>query len=161
MRDRVLSSLLIWMVSLTVTAQEEPLFFSSPKGAVGLISELISAKKWSQLTRYYHLDDTDVEKERLLSGEFFLLPLEQRVGPPGVSDIREPFSPGFSYQSHQLEIDGLYRVRVSIAIEQGEGMALRGRDQFWLRRSPSGYQLVPNRRSVGIKMKDQPTLGID
>ena len=120
----------------------EALYFSDPAGAVKKITALLHSEDWPTLARYYDLSDSPIAFEELESGRFFIVPAEQRMGPPGLSHIRQPFPPGFSYRDHQSLGENLWSVKLVIRIDQSDGMVLEGLDEFTLKEGPKGFQII-------------------
>lgn len=119
-------------------------FFKDPKQAVDLIITMLVSEDWKKLSRYYDLSGTNVDKESLISGDFFIRKKRPEVAhPAGFWRYREPFAPAFSYLSHHTLSDGIVKVTVHVEIDQGGGMIQRGQDSFQLRKSANGYQLLP------------------
>ena len=121
----------------------EACYFDEPEKAVGEISRMLHEQDWLQLACYYDLSDSGIERAELESGDFFKNSEHERVGPPGLSTIKEPFSPSFVYRSHHEVKQGLWQVELEINIDQGDGMVMHGLSEFYLRQSVQGFQIVP------------------
>jgi len=123
---------------------EEMAYFNNPKQAVDSIKTMLSAKAWEKLSRYYDLSGTDINRESLVSSDFFIRKKRPEVAhPAGFWRFKQPFSPQYSYLSHQNISDDIVEVTVQIEIDEGGGMVQRGMDSFKLRKSSKGYQLLP------------------
>ncbi len=119
-------------------------YFDNPPQAVIAIKGMLKASAWEELSRYYDLSGTDIDRARLMSGEFFVREKRPEVSHPGgFWRFKQPFSPQFSYLSHSKVSDEIVEVTVQVEIDQGGGMIQRGMDSFQLRKSAEGYQLLP------------------
>ena len=119
-------------------------YFRDPKQAVDAIKTMLSSRAWEKLSGYYDLSDTDIDRASLISGEFFVREERPELAhPAGFWRIKEPFSPQYAYQSHYHRSDEIVDVTVHIEIDEGMGMIRRGFNNFQLRKSPNGYQLLP------------------
>lgn len=120
------------------------LYFADPKTAVTVIAGLIAQSDWPALSRYYDLSGSDIDREELESGRFFVRTERPPVSHPGgFWRIRHPFDPRFRYRYH-LSLSGDHvRVHLGIEIDQGGGMTQRGRKTFLLRKSEKGYRILP------------------
>ena len=119
-------------------------YFNNPRQAVDSIRTMLSLKAWDKLSRYYDLSGTDINRESLISGEFFIRNKRPEAAhPAGFWRYKQPFSPQFSYLSHHDISNETVEVTVHIEIDEGGGMIQRGMDKFQLRKSPDGYQLLP------------------
>ncbi len=117
-------------------------FFDSPEQAVDRISDLLRKEDWATLARYYDLAGTGVDRSTLESGEFFIARERPPIAhPAGFWRYRHPFPPGFRYDSHEVTGD-VAVVRVSIAIDQGDGMNQRGMHVFRMKKSPHGWRIL-------------------
>jgi hypothetical protein len=121
------------------------LYFSSPEAAIPIITNLLRAENWRVLSRYYDLSGTNIAREELESGRFFLNEKRPTDAHPGVAwKYRHPFAPGYRYSSSEdVAALNVVQVVVSIEIDQGGGMIQRGIDEFLMRRSEAGYQILP------------------
>lgn len=123
---------------------ESAAYFKSPQQAVDLIKTMLLSKSWNKLSCYYDLSGTDINRETLISGDFFIRKKRPEVThPAGFWKYKQPFSPQFSYLSDHNISDEIVEVTVHVEIDQGDGMIQRGMDSFKLRKSSSGYQLLP------------------
>ena len=118
-------------------------YFQSPKEAVEIISKLLRKKDWETLSRYYDLDDSDVEVEELESGAFFTHSETPNVAHPILGGYKHPFDPAFKYDNHREGPDDTIIVVLSIRIDQGDGRVQEGFDFFKLRKTSNGLQLLP------------------
>jgi hypothetical protein len=147
---------LLLVSHVELLSAEAMAYFDNPKQAVDTITKLLVSSAWEELSTYYDLSGTGVDRSRLISGEYFVRENVPEVGhPAGSAKYKEPFAPGFSYQSHSTRSDGVVVVTVGVEIDQGGGMIQRGVDNFLLRKSSNGYQLVPEPASQIIP--DSPT----
>lgn len=123
---------------------DEPAFFPDPKTAVTETARLLRSKSWPELARYYDLSGTDVAAETLTSGSFFVREKRPEVShPAGFWRYKQPFAPSFRYMSHSTVGDDEIEVTVYVRIDQGGGMVQEGRNSFRMRKSKSGYRLLP------------------
>lgn len=127
--------------------KDRPLYFSSTKGAVEIISELLRQQNWAELSRYYDLENTTLNPEELLSGRYFYRPARPEVSHPGgFSRFKEPFAPGFFYDGEILEKsqDGydIIKVNLRIRIDEGGGVFQEGLDCFFLKKTKNGYRIL-------------------
>ena len=122
-------------------------YFSSPEQAVEAIRTMLKEEDWAALTRYYDLSGSGVDPATLRSGEFFI-----RTEPPeayhpgGFWRYKHPFPPSFDYSfASPADDSGVVTVEMTIKIDQGAGSPMQeGRQQFRLRESASGYQVLPD-----------------
>jgi hypothetical protein len=120
-------------------------YFDSPQDAVATTAQLLLEESWETLATYYDLSGTDIDRADLHSGRFFIR-TERPEGahPAGFWRYREPFAPAFGYVHEEMTDEpDVVKVVVMVEIEQGDGRVQRGLDQFLLRRSSHGYQLLP------------------
>ncbi len=129
----------------------EPLYFTTPETSVPRITELLRARDWPTLARYYDLSSANVARDDLVSGAFFV-----RATPPadahpsGTWRYRHPFAPGHKFlHAEPPNPADLVVVHVELAIAQGGGPLQRVRTAYLLRKSAAGYQLVPPDVSEG------------
>jgi hypothetical protein len=121
----------------------ESLYFESPEQAVAITSQLLRDEQFERLSRYYDLTGTGIDRAQLASGDFFVRrERPEAAHPGGFWKYREPFAPGFAYESHSVD-DDIATVRVTIAIDQGDGMIQRGESSFRMRKGDRGWQLLP------------------
>jgi hypothetical protein len=119
------------------------LYFESPAQAVEISTQLLRAEQFEQLSRYYDLRDTQIDRAQLASGDFFVRRERPATAHPGgFWRFKEPFAPGFEYADHALAGE-VATVRVTVEIDQGDGMMQRGESFFRLRKSAHGWQLLP------------------
>jgi hypothetical protein len=143
-RTWILAALLAACAS--TTARDDALYLDDPRAAVTRITQLLEAKDWKTLARYYDLADSGVPRADLESGAIFYTEKRPAVAhPAGFWRYRHPFAPGFTYlESRDLQPVGLVEVTVSIEIDQGGGSPpQRGMKAFLMRRSAKGYQVLP------------------
>ena len=118
-------------------------YFKSPKEAVEIISKLLRKNDWETLSRYYDLDNSDVEIEELESGTFFILNERPNVTHPILGGYKHPFDPAFKYDNHREGPNDTIIVVLSIRIDQGDGRVQEGFDFFKLRKTANGFQVLP------------------
>ena len=84
---------------------ETPCYFKSPKESIEIISNLLRKKEWVELSRYYDLSDSNIDREELESGRFFYAtnPPERAAHPGGFWKFKHPFAPGFKYSGHEAD----------------------------------------------------------
>lgn len=111
-----------------------------PERAVEILARLLSAEDWPALARLHDLEGTTLRAADLESGAYFIRGATPPA--PGHGLIRRPFSPGYSYAFHEVRGDEA-DVTVSCAIDQGDGMVLRGMQSFRLRLRGPGWKVVP------------------
>ena len=124
---------------------ENAKYFDTPKQAVAVINKLLIEEDWETLSQYYDLSCSGIEKEELESGRYFVrseseLPASTHPAVSGKS--KGPFTPGFEYSSHEDVGDGKVSVRVSIKIDQGDGMMQIGWQEFMMKIYDKGYMIL-------------------
>ena len=122
-----------------------PLYFPSPAAAIEPITELLRREDWATLARYYDLGGTSIKRDDLTSGRFFLNQERPPNAHPGLPwKYRHPFTPGFKF-SEAVDRAEVFVVTVvmTIDIDQGDGRVQRGTQEFAMRRSNRGYQILP------------------
>ena len=124
---------------------DKPKYFSSPASAVKQITVMLENKDWAELSMYYDLDGSLIDRAILISGEFFYTDEKPKVGhPAGFWHYKHPFPPAFKYaSSRNLEESGVIEVTVVVEIDQGGGMIQRGIQTFLMRKTDKGYQVMP------------------
>ena len=139
--------LVVALAACASTNMNEPLYFDDPRAAVPEITKLLKAKDWPTLARYYYLEGSDVKRADLESGAFFYTDQRPEVAHPGgFWRYKHPFAPGFGYlESRELQPLLQVEVIVSIEIDQGGGPPQRGIQAFLMRRTPEGYQILPDK----------------
>ena len=131
---------------MSFTAQVQNLFFTSPEASVEIITQLLINEDWSTLSGYYHLDDRNEGLiDSLLSGDYFIRKEMPEVAHPGgFWKYKQPFSPGFTYSSHEQISNALIKVNLTIEIDQGDGMIQVGRESYLLKEFKEGFKLLPD-----------------
>ena len=126
-------------------SKNDPLYFDNPESAVPLIADMLRAKDWDRLARYYRLEGTDLDRAQLRSGEFFYTEEPPEAAhPAGFWRYKHPFAPGYEFvETRELQPLGQIEVIVAVEIDQGDGTVQRGIDSFLMFRSPEGYQILP------------------
>lgn len=122
-------------------------FFESPEQAVKAISRMLTQEDWTSLARYYDLDGSGIDREDLVSGEFFIRTERPEVAHPGgFWRYKHPFAPSFEFVfTSSAREAGVVIVRVGISIDQGSGSPMqRGWQEFSMRESEAGFQILPN-----------------
>ena len=118
-------------------------YFEFPEQAVAEISKLLAAEDWATLAEYYDLTGTSIDRKDLESGRFFVNSKPPAIShPAGFWRYRHPFPPSFRYDSHEISGD-IATVRVSIQIDQGDGMIQRSSQTFRMKKSGQGWQILP------------------
>lgn len=127
-----------------------PMYFANPDSAVKQITVMLENKDWSELSRYYDLTGSPIDRATLISGEFFYTDERPDVAhPAGFWHYKHPFPPAFKYcSSRNLEEPGVIEVTVEVEIEQGGGMIQRGMQTFLMRKTDKGYQVMPHKAPV-------------
>lgn len=119
-------------------------YFVSPQASVDIITDLVNAEDWEKLASYYDLSGSDIDEDSLTDGTFFINETRPEAAhPAGFWRYKQPFAPGFTYQSAKIVNEDEIEVTVMIEIDQGGGMVQRGLDTFQLTPHPEGYQLLP------------------
>jgi hypothetical protein len=111
---------------------------ADPERAVESLARLLAARDWPALARLHELEGSRHRPEDLESGAYF----QAGEASPGHGPIRRPFPPGWRYASHEIRGDEA-AVTVSCALDQGDGMVLRGLHTFRMRRAGAGWKLLP------------------
>lgn len=123
---------------------KKPKYLASPQEAVGIISELLTKEDWKTLSRYYYLEGSNIDVEELESGRFFTRTNPPEVCHPGGFWVyKHPFHPHFKYLNHKETDDKNIIVTVYIKIDEGMGMFQEGRQDFAMKRTSEGLQLLP------------------
>lgn len=131
---------------LTDRAVPDAAFFASPKQAVEAIREMQGQEDWASLARYYNLEGSGIDRETLVSGEFFIRTERPEVSHPGgFWRYKHPFAPSFEYAFTTSSTEaGVVIVRVDISIDEGsESPMQRGWQEFLMRESKNGFQVLP------------------
>ena len=130
-----------------LAAEQESLFFESPQKAVAAVADLLRAKDWKELARYYDLTDSGVARADLESGEFFC-----RKSPPADADQaglwrwKHPFPPTFKFHKvEKTDAADVLEVTVVLEIDQGGGPIQKVLNSFLTRKSSAGFQILPPR----------------
>ena len=119
-------------------------YFASPQEAVNIITELLGQSDWKTLASYYDLSGSGIDREELESGRFFIRQERPEAAhPAGFWRNRHPFAPGFEYLFQTKAGESTVLVHVHIEIDEGGGMTQEGRHAFKMRKTPSGYQVLP------------------
>jgi hypothetical protein len=125
-------------------------YFSSPKQAVPVISELLRKEDFKTLANYYDLSASDIQRSALESGDFFIRKKRPEVGHPGGSwKYKHPFALGFKYASEspssRKDLEAVHVIEVSISIDQGADSPVQmGKSFFYMKSSDKGWQLLPD-----------------
>ena len=122
-------------------------FFESPKLAVEEIRKMQGEEDWASLARYYDLEGSGIDRQTLVSGEFFIRTERPQLSHPGgFWRYKHPFAPSFKYAFTTSAAEaGVVIVRVDISIEQGSGIPVQhGWQEFSMRESEAGIQILPN-----------------
>jgi hypothetical protein len=115
-------------------------YFVSPESAVPRINDLLAARAWTQLARYYDFTHSSVRLAEIVSGVYFAGGLA--VAPE--SAIERPFPPGYRFfSSEPTELDGILRVIVVGAPPKREDASTAPQASFFLRADPEGYRIIP------------------
>jgi hypothetical protein len=104
--------------------------FASPQEAVEKLTLLLEARDWPALAACYDGEPPPVFYDETAKGH-----------PAGFDRWRHPFPPGWNYVSHAIEGD-IAVVTVGIEINEGDGMIQRGFQEFRLRRTSAGWQVL-------------------
>lgn len=118
-------------------------YFNSPQEAVSVITELLQSKDWETLTSYYDLEELNIDKDKLLSGEYFVEKNQPEAShPAGFWRHKHPFAPGFEYSHHEEAKRDIIKVWLKIEIDEGNNETKIGVDSFLLIKKENGYQIV-------------------
>jgi len=139
--------LFIFLISCINSTDHEKKYFLSPKNAVDIIKKLQQDKNWEKLSLYYDLSSSQVKIRDLESGEFFYKKMPPTDGralhPAGFWKYPHPFHPSFNYASSIELKNNIVAVNMMISIDQGQGMHQMGHNQFYMKKSTKGYQVLP------------------
>jgi hypothetical protein len=131
----------------TEASMSDTAFFASPESAVEAIREMLRDEDWATLASYYDLTGTTIDRQTLVSGEFFIRTERPDVAHPGEFwRYKHPFAPSFEY-SYTTPSDGtgIVTVQVGIKIDQGAGQPVQeGWQEFRMRESEDGYRILPD-----------------
>lgn len=120
-------------------------FFESPEQAVAEIRKMQGEEDWASLARYYDLEGSGIDRETLVSGEFFIRTERPEVAHPGEFwRYKHPFAPSFEYAFTTPAAEaGVVIVRVAVKIDQGsDSPAQEGWQEFSMRQSEAGFQVL-------------------
>ncbi len=123
-------------------SEEESRFFKSPEESVEVITKLIQQKKWPELSTYYDLSSSFVDRKQLISGEYFYTTEQPELAhPAGFWRYKHPFPLGYQYKYHIQNSDKTVIVYVGVEIDDGMGLVQISTTTFLLHVSVKGYQL--------------------
>ena len=137
------------------------LYFTSPEAAIPVITDLLEKEQFEILAGYYDLSNSTIKKSELESGDFFIRTKRpESAHPAGFWRYKHPFAPGFKYSATwPTEKEGVYRIEVSISIEQGEDAPLQtGRSGFYMLKTDKGWKLLPDKLSEYPPPGDVPVI---
>ncbi len=121
------------------------LYFEIPEKAIPEIRKLIQESDWRTLSRYYDLKDSDISREELLSGEFFIRKEKPVLAhPAGFWKYKHPFPPAYNFHCGALVEENIYRIEMSVEIDQGGGNNQIGLLNFFMIKSENGFQILPD-----------------
>ena len=119
-------------------------YFPTPSAAVKTTAALMKEKKWSELAAYYDLSGSLLQKDDLASETFFVESEKLEDGLPEETErYKQPFTPGFKYQSARYVGEDLIEVTVMTEFQAEDETVQRGLETFLLKAHPEGYQLIP------------------
>lgn len=119
------------------------LFFENPQQAIPIISSLMQDQDWKTLASYYDMNDSKYSIQELESGRnFYREEPPNTIDPFGFWKYKHPFPPGFQFNSQRSLGDNLIEVLVSYKIDQGDGMINEVHQNFTMKKSNQGYQLI-------------------
>lgn len=106
-------------------------YFASPQEAVEIGSWLLTHEDFPQLASYYDLRGSDITREQLESGSLF------------TGSTTQPFPPLLRFD--HVEDTATKDVKKVVVVLHGgpEDQAVPRQDEFYLRKSKLGYQLLP------------------
>ena len=150
--NRLKTTTLVVMCTLVIGCRQSDIqdgakYFTDPESAVEQITVLLQDKNWPELTRYYDLSDSPIDRADLISGEFFYTDVEPpHAHPAGFWRYKHPFPPSFTFAStRELDEPGVIEVTVQVEIDQGGGMVQRGLQTFLMRKTEEGFQVMPHK----------------
>ena len=111
-----------------------------------VITDLLKKQDYNTLAAFYDLSSSQIKRDDLESGEFFIRKERPEVGhPAGFWRYKHPFAPGFKFNSVQAtDIEGVYLVQVEIVIDQWDGSPQQvGSSNFYMIKSTKGWQILP------------------
>ena len=116
-------------------------YFESPEASVARINDLLAARDWKQLARYYDLSQSAVAPASLTSGSYFSGNSMTGV----VEDTQHPFPPGYHFvYSEQTAADNLCEVGVEApTTTNAKPPRSSPRANYFLFAEPEGYRLIP------------------
>ena len=126
-------------------------YFETPADAVEITSDLLKTQKWSVLATYYDLSQSRVDRNQLSNGQFFLdsLPAETPAL-TGPGRYKQPFAPGFQFQSVRTLAHDVVEVTVSGKADPGSDETAVQLETFLLKAHPEGYQLLPKTEATSL-----------
>jgi len=94
--------------------QVQNLYFPNPESSVEIITQLLLSEDWKTLSSYYYLDEVNQNLlDSLQSGEYFIRKdRPEAAHPGGFWKYKNPFSPGFNYDSHEQMTEDLIKVNL-------------------------------------------------
>ena len=122
-------------------------YFTSPKEAVPVITQLLKQEDFKTLTKYYDLTNSDISPADLESGDFFIEKKRPVIThPAGFWRYKHPFPPGFKYSGMWPGIrERVYVISVKISLDQGtESPSQVGFSFFYMIESARGWQILPD-----------------
>ena len=120
------------------------LYFETPQESVEIITALLKQENWEMLARYYYKENLSPETmDSLFSGSYFMRTEKPETAHPGgYWKYRNPFPPGFKYDSHTESGDNITEVLLFIKIDQGNNEIQKGFTSYRIIKTAKGYQLI-------------------
>jgi hypothetical protein len=121
------------------------LYFTSPEQSVDQIKSLVGVAEWETLGRYYDLTGSGLTRAEVTREDFYVRkPPYAPAQPASIGRFKRLFPTAFTFESAEPggAADTVI-VTVGVAIDQGGGPVQRVRSSYRLRKSASGYQLLP------------------
>ena len=119
-------------------------YFPTPSAAVKTTADLLKTENWSELATYYDLTGTVLDRTDLTKEGFFIETdaIEEALSEE-LEAYKQPFSPGFEFQSARSLGNDIIEVTVITEIIGDDDTVQQGLDTFLLKAHPEGYQLLP------------------
>ena len=115
-------------------------YFASPEAAVLKINDLLAARDWMHLARYYDFTHSSVLPADVVSGTYFA----GGLAVPPEPAIERPFPPGYRFLYSELtELEGISRVVVVGAPTNRNDPSTAAQASFFLRADPEGFRIIP------------------
>ena len=126
-----------------------PLYFGSIAAAVQFAGQLLAARGWAILSRYYDLALTpEVQRAKLLDGSFFVDAAKSPNGPGAITRWLQPFPPGANFAGAKAlgdpsHLPCIWEVSTVLSIDQGGGPVQRVVEECHLMQTKEGFEFLP------------------